>query len=175
MRTATSTSTSTTALSRRPPAPGTLSLMYELFVDPALWMLSGKPKATFELAPGESIDVHCKLLPIAAGYLPIPTVELRQARTHTLPVITPAALSAAAATGSSPTPRPLTSLALLQPQATAAAATSPAAAAAAGMQGPTTTFVTYERVHPSRVLSRHAQQQLYVYPPPQTLASAQAV
>jgi hypothetical protein len=118
-----------------------LSLMCEVVADPALWLVSGRSKVVFELSAGESTVLSLKLLPIAAGYLPLPTVDLRQAKLHHRANLTP----------------------------TAAAAAAPSSSSTAG---PSSSYVAYERIPPSRILSHTGSKQMRVFPAPSTMCTA---
>jgi hypothetical protein len=58
------------------PTSTPLLLCYQLTIDPTMWLMMGKPQATFSLQAGEQQSFTLKLLPIVCGYLPIPAITL---------------------------------------------------------------------------------------------------
>jgi hypothetical protein len=55
---------------------GEAELLYELEPEPSVWLLAGKRRARFALARAEERCFRWRLLPVACGYLPVPTLRL---------------------------------------------------------------------------------------------------
>lgn len=82
-------SSSQPELTSRPPTARSKH-QYEIREDPALWLVCGRKRLTFNLQPGESISHSVTIVAVQPGYLPVPNVVLLGVPSTQISVLQPA-------------------------------------------------------------------------------------
>jgi len=137
------------------PPQAKMHLLFELSTDSSLWMIQGKQKATCSLSPGCDVVFTCQLLPLVSGYLPVPSVRLKQARGD---------IYASSSSSSS-----------FSSSSSSSSASSSSSSSSSEQEETPFPYAAYEKIHPSRILTHFASHQIYIYPSSRSLLSVDKI